>query len=46
MEFLLEPLEVGAELDRMLDMDTLRPVRCNTGYVCKVGSERAYSDED
>ncbi len=37
MEFLLEPLEMGSELDKLLDNSTAG-VSCDTGYACAKGT--------
>jgi hypothetical protein len=46
MEFLIEPLEVGVEMDYLLDKEVLKPVRCNTGYLCSTGTTHLQPDEE
>ncbi len=37
MEFLLEPLEMGHELDLLLSSST-QAITCSKGYVCDTGT--------
>ena len=37
MEFLLEPMELGTEFERLLDLPSAK-VTCNVGYGCETGT--------
>jgi len=37
MEFLLEPLELGSELDELVNLSQIK-ITCNQGYVCDQGT--------
>lgn len=36
MDFLLEPMELGTEFEKLLD-PSLQATSCDTGYVCATG---------
>jgi len=39
MEFLLEPMELGSELDELINLSQSQiKITCNQGYVCDQGT--------
>ena len=44
MDFLLEPMELGTEYDKLLD-PSLHTTSCDTGYVCATGTISPDNDD-